>query len=898
VILKNQKKPRSPVVFSNSSFFKTFKKVSSKKLLLVFFGCLVMLPPFFLSAIYIKAWISPGHLTQFHKENIQWGYYSYVKRWIASYFPSIVDIPSLHVDIKFKNFQKLTQTRDEALKQGRLEATGPESYVSGKIRYKDKTLKVKLRLKGDGLDHLRGDKWSLRVKVREGDAFFGMRKFSIQDPVARQYEKEVLFYEALEREGLMTHRYFFVNVFINGQDIGLMAVEEHPSKELIESQGRRDGPILKLIDSPTRIADALYWRAIYTSYPLLAKVFVQHRLAQIALVGANLESQSESFRSQYRTAVGLMRGFVEGKLSVSQVFDPDSTGRYIALAKVWAAEHSLNFGNARFYFNPLTAKFEIIGHDANIEILNPIFNPDNSLIMRMLEDEKVRSVYSKTLRRLDKEFREGVTLEWAQKIQKENLKILHREFFRIRGLDLNEIKERASRLVKMDKELFRSYPDYLRVYYIKDPDGKDVLEIINTLPNPVVVTSIKAVDRLTGKTHVVKPNVPSHLPFTLNSSPIGFNPQVQKVALGKAYDIGESNIQVYSNIRGDDETRVYDAAPYHPALNDIPIPSLSIEQILSRFPFISQVSPGTLSIKQGKWNISDWLSIPAGTKLIIPKGTVLLFNSLAGLVARGPILIDGTVDEPVVLRGSGQEEGNRSWQGVFISTTEEASVWSNVTILDTTGLSKNGWNLSAGVTFYQADAELKNVSFLGNLSEDALNIVRSNFKLEGVSIKNALSDGFDSDFSSGFVKKGRFENIGSAGGGDAIDVSGTTIDISEATFKNIQDKAVSVGENSTVTATQLLIKSVGVGVVSKDGSRLSLADSEISDFQTAAMMAYQKKKQYGPGTISAENLKIQNLPASALVQKGSEILIDGVALPAVDLNVKNLYATTMKPGLK
>ena len=87
-------------------------------------------------------------------------------------------------------------------------------------------------------------------------------------------------------------------------------------------------------------------------------------------------------------------------------------------------------------------------------------------------------------------------------------------------------------------------------------------------------------------------------------------------------------------------------------------------------------------------------------------------------------------------------------------------------------------------------------------------------------------------------------------------------------------------------------------MVSKDGSRLSLADSEISDFQTAAMMAYQKKKQYGPGTISAENLKIQNLPASALVQKGSEILIDGVALPAVDLNVKNLYATTMKPGLK
>jgi hypothetical protein len=406
------------------------------------------------------------------------------------------------------------------------------------------------------------------------------------------------------------------------------------------------------------------------------------------------------------------------------------------------------------------------------------------------------------------------------------------------------------------------------------------------------------VDRLTRKTQIIKPYLPSDLPFILNTSPIGFNPQVKEVVLDKAYNLEEYNIQVYSNIRGNDETRVYNAVPYHPVLSKTPIPDPSIEQILSRFPFISQVNPGTLSIKQGQWNISDWLFVPAGTKLIIPKGTVLLFDSFVGLIARGPILIDGTMNEPVILKGSGTEEDNRSWQGIFISNTAEASVWSNVFVLDTAGLSKNGWNLPAGVTFYQADAVLKNVSFFGSLAEDALNIVHSNFKLEDVDIKNALSDGFDSDFSNGFVKKGRFENIGSAGGGDAIDVSGTTIEITGTTFKNIQDKAVSVGEDSTVSAAQVLIELVGVGVVSKDGSRLSLADSVIRDFKTAAMMAYTKKKQYGPATISAKNVKVQNLLASALVQKGNQILIDGVAVPAIDLNVKDLYATTMKPGLK
>ena len=129
-------------------------------------------------------------------------------------------------------------------------------------------------------------------------------------------------------------------------------------------------------------------------------------------------------------------------------------------------------------------------------------------------------------------------------------------------------------------------------------------------------------------------------------------------------------------------------------------------------------------------------------------------------------------------------------------------------------------------------------------------------------------------------------------------MSGTTIDITGIKFKNIQDKAVSVGENSTMTATQLLIETVGVGVVSKDSSRISMADSVIREFQTAAMMAYKKKKQYGPATIFAKNIKVQNLPASALAQKGSRIFINGEALPTLDLNIKNLYATTMKPGLK
>jgi hypothetical protein len=89
-----------------------------------------------------------------------------------------------------------------------------------------------------------------------------------------------------------------------------------------------------------------------------------------------------------------------------------------------------------------------------------------------------------------------------------------------------------------------------------------------------------------------------------------------------------------------------------------------------------------------------------------------------------------------------------------------------------------------------------------------------------------------------------------------------------------------------------------VGVVSKDSSRVFLTNSVIRESKIAAMMAYTKKKQFGPATITAENVKVKSLSASTVVQKGSQILVDGVAVPTVDLDVKKLYATTMKPGLK
>jgi len=82
--------------------------------------------------------------------------------------------------------------------------------------------------------------------VKGDDHVFGMRRFSLQKPAMRNYLNEWCFLEHLRSEDVPAPRYTFINFAFNGEDWGVYAVEESFSKELLESQHRLEGPIVKL----------------------------------------------------------------------------------------------------------------------------------------------------------------------------------------------------------------------------------------------------------------------------------------------------------------------------------------------------------------------------------------------------------------------------------------------------------------------------------------------------------------------------------------------------------------------------------------------------------------------------------------------------------------------------
>jgi len=58
------------------------------------------------------------------------------------------------------------------------------------------------------------------VEIRNDDALFGMRSFSLQSPHTRAYLNEWLFLSDLRRADILASRYSFVQVYVNGDDWG------------------------------------------------------------------------------------------------------------------------------------------------------------------------------------------------------------------------------------------------------------------------------------------------------------------------------------------------------------------------------------------------------------------------------------------------------------------------------------------------------------------------------------------------------------------------------------------------------------------------------------------------------------------------------------------------------
>ena len=820
------------------------------------------------------------------------------------------DLKTIHLSINFKNFQKIALKREQALEIGKLEANSTD-YVKANIADDNHPMECEVRLKGDLSDHWSESKWSLRVNMIKGNTLLGMSRFSLQDPVTRLNTNEWLYLQTLKREGLLSVRYDFVNLKINGKDMGIYAIEEHFSKEFIESNERRQGVVVSF-------DDYLNWRKEPANKVRNINVKTLYRSLPVKVRDSNRVKKNPILLKQTETAFHIVRKLQDGTMNGDEIFSPEKLGKFLAICHIWHAPHNLQINNINFFYNPISAQLEPIGFDAwaNSPTANPYCyftagDSEYSWFNHALRSPRVAYHYIKALSLFSKK-------NYEQSLKAD----LIEEEVKFRRLITRDLWGRSSASIwrnftsLLNCEPWNAFE--LRNARIRDElsekqpisafgilsENNETLEIVlrNALTQPVeIIGFVINSEQFSALDNLVIP-IDENFDYKVWQSSFVLPVQKfenQKIKGEFRFNLKpnlkfgmnlETPIYILARLLGLDSEPLKIKLPVNYAIKKKLLPfSKTGKKALDDLGFISKLYPNQYLVSAGNHRVTTDLFVPADCTLLFKPNTSLLFDENCSIISLGSIMATGNVRQPIRFTSSGS-----SWAGILVYQSSipskfEHCIFQNINGVgnasNPNGIDREGWNMTGSVNLYHTEAAILNCRFDNLFTEDALNIIHSSFELNDSNFTNLFSDGFDGDFVRGAISNCNFEKIQ----GDGVDFSGSDVSISECHFHDIKDKAVSAGEKSKLEIDTISAVSVGYGVVSKDQSEVFLSKSSIHNAGVAAIAAYQKKPEFGPAKIYVRDTGFSDSSQNFMIQSQSYCEHDSVRVETHDFSAQSLY---------
>ncbi len=787
----------------------------------------------------------------------------------------------LYLEVGSRAMERLSTKRDEALRTGLLQ-TNNEDWVEGRILEDGAEIPVKLRLKGDWLDHLRGNKWSFRVKTKDPFAWRRLKVFSLHTPAARFHLHEWLLHQWWRQEDVLTPRYDFVELILNGESLGIYAFEEHFEKELLESQERREGPIV-------RLAEDGFWAGM--ARQLSHHGFIRPGSGHSAQAPANAPVEAfnqddlaidTTLAGPLRQAQRLLQQFRDGTYPPAEIFDLDRLAAYYAISDLLNAYHGVVWHNQRFYYNPINGRLEPIGFDgfgdhvpARYDFLlegalHPQQRRTESLYGLLLQDTSFVAKYVAALERLSRDS------YWEQFWQEQEEAWTARlSWVQLEFPDYQPgIEEIRKEIAFVRSHLLPFAENSLRTYAA----GGDLLLVANSHSIPI---------RLLGAG-----NTAGFMSVTLDE-PIYLPGQPPR----KLWSRWERDSVIFplAPIHFIDQQALVDQATPHFERVQVPratnylffqVPGLDtiLSTVIRRLPppdglatvqtFRTASEPEgfpafhwegqVIRIPAGRHQLDRDLIIGKDQELWIQAGAELDLLDGSAIISYGPVKAEGEEGLPILVTSS-----DRTGQGLQVLEADNASVLKRVIFQQLRALDRRDWRLTGAVTFYASSAELTDCLFQDMASEDALNMVRCEFRMEGCHIRRTASDGLDADFCKGVIKNSVFEDTTN----DGLDFSGSIITVEQCVMQRNGDKGVSVGEESDVTVVGSEVTDAPIGLAAKDLSVLYVRDLELRNCGVG-FAAFQKKSEYGPARIIVERLREENNERLYQIATGSRLQLE------------------------
>lgn len=833
----------------------------------------------------------------------------------------------------------LERVRAAALERGIITQTDadtvPAEVVAGGVR-----MACTLRIKGDWTDHVDGARWSYRIRLDDG-SFRGMREFSIQAPKTRGYLWEWLVHEACRREGLLVPRSTFLDVVQNGHALGVYFLEEHFEKELLESQGRREGPIvvwdestlwstmLEEGDVPARGVPPLASHAragMRTPEAAAVRAYGEKRLSSLPALRNQLDSALEELKALRALALAeqpetdrrrVQQGLDElAGRTLENLVNVERLGALHAMASLFQLEHGLAWHNLRFYHDPVTQRLEPILFDAGAQdpsARDPV----------PFRAEGLTAAFARSLRYQEELFTHlGRLLEpaWLDGFFAAVEPDLARFEAALRatddlppGMSSGEMKQRLrAQALYLRRTLTPADPiNFLASYRQNAADpgaGELEIEAWATTRSPVRLegfrfsngSSVSAASALTqaslgalarGGAVVLPPDGRTVVFRFAMDERLANLEQVEKVTRALRDQLtGEQALDLDIDARfallvegaERSERLAFRRKPDHDATAGRPA-APTLAEALERHPYLRHdAERGRLVVLPGVHDVQEDLVLPSGFPLEIGPATTLRFPARAMLLADAPLFFAGSPREPVVLEPL---EGADSWDGIVVLSAPGRSEWTNVVVRRTHAVARGGWLMTGGITFYRSPLTLRAVRFEGTQAEDGLNVFGTDLLFEKVTFSGCASDSFDGDFVTGEVRDCTFED----GKADGLDVSGSDVRVVNCRFLRLGDKGCSIGERSRARIEGGIAEDVGLGVASKDDSDVELSGMTIRA-RHYALAAFVKKPEYGPARLVARALTIlPGATGTAIAQTGCTIELDGTRVPTQDIDIEASY---------
>ena len=823
---------------------KWFKKRKKLKIALFIFFLLVLVAGF-----YANAWV---------KKKGYRNLWDFITTVGSNYNKSFsAEYETLEINISSNDFKKLEEVRNKAIKRGILIDEGG-SFVEATLKHKGKKIKARLRLKGHMTDHLQTNKWSFRIVTQKGDAFMGMKRFSVQHPGTRNYFYEWIYHQMMKSEGIIALNYDFIRLKVNGDDWGIYAVEEHFAQELIARNERVKGPII-------RFNPELYWshRIAELNKSTILHEYVNMQMTYIEAYDDKNTYEDSTLLRGYARAVMLMEMFRRGELKTRDVFDIEKLARFHAIIDLVGGHHSLDWSDVKYYYNSETDKLEPIAYESfsirpttvlsgshRFSNVTPAYITD--LHNALFSDPAFFRLYIRELKRIGSK-------KWLDGFLK-----------KIDGPLQNKL---ATVYIEFPYKNYKPDDYYKNIKNIAQllNKPKGFHAFVNKVSSDSIFVSIAGIDALPFELLAIKIDSvkikPAQQVF-IPSHQSGQYLRYQDYAFALPENLrgkikGETKLKIEYCLVGTSEIKKTDIIPVA-AYNEKSAAGIK-DQLrnpnVNEFPFVTVLDAvKEIHFATGVHQVSKNIVIPAGYIVKINPGTTFNLINGAGIISYSAMIVKGS-DESVVQFTSTDSSGT----GLSILNTQEASVFFrvNFSLLG----SKNAQGKGASFSAYQADARFRECIFFNN-QWNALSIVRSNVNLNSSAISGAKEDGMSVSFSKITIEKCRVYNIQE----DGLEATGSVVQLNNSEFKNIHSAAIAARQLSNVKVKNNKLINAGLGVESKDRSDVEIASSQLEKCKIG-FKAHKKGNVFGPSKIISQKCKFTNVDKKIEQEKNSVIKI-------------------------